>query len=313
MLKGRDGTSLLGRSSRTGDAAEAAGLAPAEIERTLGISRRTLRRWHQRLAVGDSLEPGQSPGRPRSIGRHQEAALRDQVAAHPDATLAEHCTLWQQAQGVAVSRATMCRALGRLDWSLKKTVIAHEQDPVERTTFQTTIAQLDPTQVVVLDETSTPTNLTPRRARAPRGQRVSGRVPRRRWATVTLLATMTRDGMGEAVQFPGALDRDVFAIFIAEWLVPTLHPGRIISWDNVSVHRSPRAQRAIEAAGCQILATPAIPLIAIRSNRPSARSKRRCGARRPAPSTPSSPPPVTPSPRFPPPMPAASSPLLATP
>lgn len=100
--------------------AEAAGLAASEIERTLGISRRTLARWHQRLAAGDSLIPGQSPGRPRKIPSEQEAALRTQVAAHPDATLAEHCAHWQAATGVAVSRATMSRRLAKLNWPLKK-------------------------------------------------------------------------------------------------------------------------------------------------------------------------------------------------
>ena len=134
--------------------------------------------------------------------------------------------------------------------------MAREQDPAERATFQTTIGQLDPAQVVVLDETGTPTGLTPLRARAPRGQRAIGRIPRGRWATITLLATMTLEGMGEAVQFPGPLDRDVFDTFVEQWLVPTLHPGQIISWDNLSVHQSARARRAIEGAGCRILATP---------------------------------------------------------
>ena len=135
-------------------------------------------------------------------------------------------------------------------------MIAREQDPAERAAFQATIAALDPTQVVVLDETSPPTTLTPRRARAPRGERAVGRVPRGRWATVTLLATMTLAGMGEAVQFPGARDRDVFAPFIEEWLVPTLRPGQTVSWDNLSVHQSARARQAIEAAGCQLLPIP---------------------------------------------------------
>lgn len=138
----------------------------------------------------------------------------------------------------------------------KKSLIAREQDPAERATFQAAIGPLDPTQGIVLDETSTPTPLTRQRARAPRGQRAVGRLPRGRWATITLLATMTRDGMGQAVQFPGVLDREVFDPFVAEWLVPSLRPGQIISWDNLSVHRSARARRAIEAAGCLMLATP---------------------------------------------------------
>ncbi len=122
--------------------------------------------------------------------------------------------------------------------------------------FQTRIAQLDAQEVIVLDETSTPTTLTPRRARAPRGERAIGRVPRGRWETVTLLATLTLEGMGPALQFPGALDRDVFETFVDQLLVPQLRPGQIVSWDNLSVHKSARARALIEAAGCRILPTP---------------------------------------------------------
>ncbi len=115
---------------------------------------------------------------------------------------------------------------------------------------------MDPSRVIVLDETSTPTTLTPRRARAPRGERAVGRVPRGRWQTVTLLATLTLDGMGPALQFPGALDRAIFETVVAEFLVPHLQPGQIVSWDNLSVHKSARARQLIAGAGCRVLPTP---------------------------------------------------------
>jgi transposase len=54
------------------------------------------------------------------IGPAHEAALRAQVAAHPDATLAEHCQRWQETHGVVVSVPTMGRALQRLGMTLKK-------------------------------------------------------------------------------------------------------------------------------------------------------------------------------------------------
>ena len=59
------------------------------------------------------------PGRSRRIGLQAEAALREQVRAHPDATLVEHCALWATSQDV-VSAATMSRALRRLGMPLKK-------------------------------------------------------------------------------------------------------------------------------------------------------------------------------------------------
>ena len=110
--------------------------------------------------------------------------------------------------------------------------------------------------MIVLDETSTSTRLTSLRARAPRGQRAIGTIPRGRWESVTLLATMSLIGMGPSLQFPGALDRDVFETYVKEVLVPSLHPGQVVSWDNLSVHKSARARDLIEAAGCRILPTP---------------------------------------------------------
>ncbi len=100
--------------------AQAAGLSAPEIERTLGISRRTLARWRQRIADGGSLVPGQSPGRSRKIPVAQWAALRVHVAAQPDATLVEHCARWEADHGVRVSSATMSRLLTKLELPLKK-------------------------------------------------------------------------------------------------------------------------------------------------------------------------------------------------
>lgn len=118
------------------------------------------------------------------------------------------------------------------------------------------VRTLDPAQVVVLDETSTSTRLTPLRGRSPRGQRVHGIIPQGRWESITLIATMSLSGMGPALQVPGALDRDAFDAFVEGWLVPTLHAGQIVSWDNLSVHKSQHAHALIEAAGCRILPTP---------------------------------------------------------
>jgi transposase len=97
-----------------------AGLAPVEIERLLGISRRTQRRWARRQADRGTLAPGRSPGRPPKIAPAAYPALRAQVLAAPDATLAEHCARWAAATGVAVSTATMARHLRALDLPLKK-------------------------------------------------------------------------------------------------------------------------------------------------------------------------------------------------
>lgn len=81
-------------------------------------------------------------------------------------------------------------------------------------------------------------------------------MPRGRWQAVTLLATLTGHGLGPAVQLPGALDRDAFDTYVAAALAPTLRPGQVVIWDNLSVHKSARARQLIEAAGGRVLPLP---------------------------------------------------------
>ncbi|MDQ4098828.1 MAG: IS630 family transposase, partial [Actinomycetota bacterium] len=138
----------------------------------------------------------------------------------------------------------------------KKSLIAQERDEASRRAWRAEVADLDPRTLVFLDETGTPTTLTPLRARAPRGQRAIGRVPRGRWATVTLLATLTPAGMGPAMLLDGAVDRAAFEAFVAQQVVPSLAPGQTVILDNLSVHQSARARNLIAAAGCELRFLP---------------------------------------------------------
>lgn len=142
------------------------------------------------------------------------------------------------------------------DHAQKKSLIAREQDEQARTAWRAEIAEVDPARLVFLDETSTPTDLTPTHGRAPRGERVVGRIPQRRWQAVTLLATLTPEGFGPSFQFPGALDRPMFNAYVERILVPALRPGQIVILDNLSVHKSAYARQLIEGAGCHVRFLP---------------------------------------------------------
>lgn len=118
------------------------------------------------------------------------------------------------------------------------------------------MASVDPADLVFLDETATPTSLAPLYGRAPRGQRAVGRVPRGRREHVSWLATLTRDGIGESLLVPGAVDRDAFDAFVERALAPTLRRGQVVVLDNLSVHKSAEARRLVEAAGCRLVFLP---------------------------------------------------------
>jgi transposase len=118
------------------------------------------------------------------------------------------------------------------------------------------MAAVDPRDLVFLDETSTPITLTPLRARAPRGQRAVGRIPRGTRPHIAWLATLTATGLGESLVVNGTIDGQVFDIFVARVLAPSLRPGQVVVWDQLNVHKSARARALIEAAGCRVVLLP---------------------------------------------------------
>jgi transposase len=80
----------------------------------------TVRRWVRLQEATGSLAPRPRRGRRPHLGLDDAAALDAQLAAAPDATLAEHCARWGQTHGRRPSRSAMCRALQRRDWRRKK-------------------------------------------------------------------------------------------------------------------------------------------------------------------------------------------------
>jgi transposase len=99
--------------------------------------------------------------------------------------------------------------------------------------------------------------MTPLYAYAPRGERAVGKVPRNYGANMTLLASLSVQGMGEALMLDGAADAEAFAIYMEQVLAPSLRPGQLVILDNLSIHLGSRVKEAIEAKGCRLVFLPA--------------------------------------------------------
>jgi transposase len=99
--------------------AVAGGMPQSVAARTFGVGRATVQRWVRRQRAGN-LGPAPVGGSAPRIGPARAGALRAQVAAHPDATLAEHAERWGREQGVRVSLWALDRALDRLGITRKK-------------------------------------------------------------------------------------------------------------------------------------------------------------------------------------------------
>jgi len=109
---------------------------------------------------------------------------------------------------------------------------------------------------VIVDECGSNLNLTPLYARAPRGQRAIGRVPRNTPPNTTLIASLTVDGIGPSLLIPGATDGAAFETYVEQVLAPSLRPGQIVVLDNLSVHHRARVAELVQARQCELWFLP---------------------------------------------------------
>ena len=113
-----------------------------------------------------------------------------------------------------------------------------------------------PGRLVFIDETSVNTKMTRPRGRARHGKRLKASAPFGKWGTQTFIAGLRHDALTAPWVIPGAMDREAFNIYIETQLAPTLAPGDVVILDNLSVHKSAKAEVAVKAKGAWMLFLP---------------------------------------------------------
>ncbi len=59
------------------------------------------------------------------------------------------------------------------------------------------------------------------------------------------VARLRCDGLVAPWVVEGAMNGPAFDTYVTTQLAPTLQPGDVVIWDNLNVHKSPRAAEAI--------------------------------------------------------------------
>lgn len=118
------------------------------------------------------------------------------------------------------------------------------------------MAEINPDDLVFVDESGIATDMVRLYARAEGGERAHGTVPNRHHRKLTLLGGLSTTGLVAMMTIEAATNQDVFLAFVREVLVPELRPGQIVVLDNLSPHKAPAVRKAIEDAGCKMKFLP---------------------------------------------------------
>lgn len=203
-----------------------------------------------------TLAPKPHAGGGRPLLAEYDEAIRAYLNAKPDTTLAE----LREVLEVKVQLSTLWYHLDRLGLTFKKTLRAGEQDREDvrlaRAHWQAEQGTLNAAQLVFIDETFVTTAMTRRYGWGPRGERVIGTVPQGQRQTITFVAALRQEGVTAPMITEGPMNGELFLAYVPEFICPTLVPGNVVIWDNLSSHQVKGVREAIEACGAKVMPLP---------------------------------------------------------
>ena len=140
----------------------------------------------------------------------------------------------------------------------KRSLGAGERDEFLRAAWRALVAGgIDARRLVFVDEMGANVSLSPLYAWSRRGERAFGSAPRNWGKNVTLLASMTAEGIGPCLAVEGPTTRGgVFEAHLERVLAAGLKLGQVVVMDNLSAHKGGRVREILEGAGCEPLYLP---------------------------------------------------------
>ena len=115
---------------------------------------------------------------------------------------------------------------------------------------------LNPKQLVFIDETGATTKMARRYGRCRKGKRLLCKEPFGHWKTTTFTAALRHDGITAPLALDGPMNGEIFLAYVTQFLVPTLKNDDIVIMDNLSSHKVAGVREAIENAGANLIYLP---------------------------------------------------------
>jgi transposase len=115
------------------------------------------------------------------------------------------------------------------------------------------VKDIDPKNLVFIDETGILLGLTRTHARSEQGTRAYDLKPFYRGAKVTAIGAISIDKVVALMTMDDSMDGKAFEVFVSKFLVPNLWSGAVVVMDNLSAHKLASIIPMIEAVGASTL------------------------------------------------------------
>lgn len=94
------------------------------------------------------------------------------------------------------------------------------------------------------------------RGRGPRGQRCTSAIPHGHWQSSTFIAALRHESITAPFLVEGAVDAEVFTVYLEQVLGPELRAGDTLILDNLSTHKIQNVIPLLSARGVGVRYLP---------------------------------------------------------
>ncbi len=113
-----------------------------------------------------------------------------------------------------------------VELAAEKSFFPSERNQRKRRAFRRKVAPWDVRRFVFVDEMGSNIAMARLYGRAAPGVRVVDEVPASRGENLSTIGALALDGLRAVMSIPGAVDGEVYQIFVEQVLAPQLRPGR---------------------------------------------------------------------------------------
>lgn len=115
------------------------------------------------------------------------------------------------------------------------------------------VRQVNPDNLVFIDEIGVLLGLTRTNARSPQKSRVDDFKPFYRGAKVTVIGAISTKQVLVVMTLNGSINGNAFKVFIEKCLIPQLWSGAVVVMDNVPSHKVEEIDSLIQSKGASVL------------------------------------------------------------
>ncbi|WP_211176559.1 IS630 family transposase, partial [Brasilonema sp. UFV-L1] len=142
--------------------------------------------------------------------------------------------------------------------NIKKKTLRSSQGKTQRiqklrSEYWQQVKQVDPENLVFIDEMGVLLGLTRTHARSPHGSRVYDFKPFYRGAKVTVIGAISLKQVLAVMTLNGSMDGNAFKVFVEKCLLPQLWEGAVVVMDNLPAHKVQEIEPLIESVGASVI------------------------------------------------------------